>query len=467
MNNNKKLATNIMLMFLVYFLPKIMSFFLVPVYTNCLTTEEYGISDLILGTASLIAPFISLATPNAILRFTIENKTDRRPYQVGIRIYVRGMIILLVLMGLVSLFLRINPIYIACTYMVVGFSVLADIYLSYARGLETMKIVTFCGVASAFVSIICNILFIVVFKWGIYGFIFASMAGYIFDIVVLAIYNRKKCLLKGITRVERAFTNDMLHFSVPLIFSGISWWVVSSSDRYFVSWMCGSAANGVYAVAYKIPVILQSLDNVFGQAWLYTLYDSYKTDDGRNYIAKVFDAYNFLFCLGCSFLIIIDLFLSKLLFANEFFTAWKYVPFLLLSVVFNSASGLMGNFLSIYKKTRIAMNISILAAGINLILNYLLIFLLKDAMGAAIATAITFMVSCYCTIKVSVKVSGVSINVRKQMLVYLILLTQSITIVMTQNIYITSVGFLLIILINWRTIMWAKNKWKNLIRIKK
>lgn len=131
---------------------------------------------------------------------------------------------------------------------------------------------------------------------------------YIFDIVVLAIYNRKKCLLKGITRVERAFTNDMLHFSVPLIFSGISWWVVSSSDRYFVSWMCGSAANGVYAVAYKIPVILQTLDNVFGQAWLYTLYDSYKTDDGRNYIAKVFDAYNFLFCLGCSFLIIIDLF---------------------------------------------------------------------------------------------------------------------------------------------------------------
>ena len=46
----------------------------------------------------------------------------------------------------------------------------------------------------------------------------SSMAGYIFDIVVLAIYNRKKCLLKGITRVERAFTNDMLHFSVPLIF---------------------------------------------------------------------------------------------------------------------------------------------------------------------------------------------------------------------------------------------------------
>ena len=85
-------------------------------------------------------------------------------YEYALYLKNYKMIILLVLMGLVSLFLRINPIYIACTYMVVGFSVLADIYLSYARGLETMKIVTFCGVASAFVSIICNILFIILLK---------------------------------------------------------------------------------------------------------------------------------------------------------------------------------------------------------------------------------------------------------------------------------------------------------------
>ena len=77
--NNKKLISNIFMMFLVYFLPKIFSFFLVPVYTSYLTTEEYGISDIIISTSSLISPFVALATPSAILRYTIENKEDKRP----------------------------------------------------------------------------------------------------------------------------------------------------------------------------------------------------------------------------------------------------------------------------------------------------------------------------------------------------------------------------------------------------
>ena len=78
-SKNVKLGKNIVLMFLVYFFPKIFSFFLVPLYTSYLTTEEYGISDIIISTASLLAPFIALSTPSAVMRFTIENKEDKRP----------------------------------------------------------------------------------------------------------------------------------------------------------------------------------------------------------------------------------------------------------------------------------------------------------------------------------------------------------------------------------------------------
>ncbi len=464
--NNKKLAKNIFLMFLVYFLPKIFSFFLTPIYTNCLATDEYGISDLILGTASLIGPFISLATPNAVLRFTIENKDDKRPYQVAIRTYCMGMCLLACVMITVSSIFKIAPAYVICTYIVAGSSVLADIKMSYARGLETMNVITFCGVASSFVTIFCNILFIVVFKWGLYGYIVASIVGYVFNILVLTIYNYKKKPLAGITKIEHSFTSEILQYSTPLIFSGISWWVVSSSNRYFVSWMCGTSANGIFSVAYKIPTILQALDNVFSQAWLYTLYDSYQTDDGRNYIVKVFDVYNFIFSLGCSVLIVFDLFLSKILFAKDFFEAWKYAPFLLISVAFNSATGLIGNFLSIYKKTKISMNISILGAILNLILNFVLIYLFNDAMGAAIASTITFLVMWYFTIKISVDVSGININIKKQIIMYVILLLQAITIVLTENWVIPSFGVVAIILLNWKILVWAKDKWRDLIKIK-
>ena len=273
-SNNRKLATNIGLMFLVYFLPKVFSFFLVPLYTSYLTTEEYGISDLIISTASLLAPFIALSTPSAVLRFTIDNKKDHRPIWVAIRVYIIGMIVLLIgLLGVQFIF-KIKPTYIFFIVTIAGASVLADINLSYTRGVEKVKLVTVCGVGSSLVSIVCNIMFIVILQLGVNGFLIASVAGYLFNIILLIVCNRKeifaeKILPNSLTQMQK----EMLQFSVPTIFSGLSWWVISSSDRYFVSGFCGTSENGLYSVAYKIPTILQAIDNVFYQGWIYTFYE--------------------------------------------------------------------------------------------------------------------------------------------------------------------------------------------------
>lgn len=454
-------------MFLVNFLPKIFSFFLVPVYTTYLSTEEYGISDLIISTASLIAPVVALAIPNALLRFTIENKEDKRPYQISLRILTIGMSFLLLGLILVYLLFDIQISYLLFVFLIVGTSLLSDIQVSYARGQEQMEVITICGVGSSFVSIVSNILFIVVLKWGLYGFLFSSVAGYAFNIIVLMISNGKRHVLKGIyNNRETELCREMLGFSIPLIFSGLSWWVVSSSDRYFVAGMCGTAANGIYSVAYKIPTILQAFDNVFRQAWTFTLYDSYRTEDGKKYIARVYDVYSFVLCIGCSFLIAIDIILSQLLYANDFFEAWKYVPFLLISVVLNSASSLMSNFLSIYKKTKSSMNISIVAALVNIVLNWVLIIILDNPLGAAIATAITFFVSWCCNCIMGIKLSGVNIHWKKQLLTYLILCSQSIIIIHTKNMFMSGLGIAVIVIMNWNTVVWAKSKWKKFITLK-
>lgn len=68
---------------------------MVPLYTSYLTTEEYGISDVIISTASLLAPFIALSIPSAVMRFTIENKDDRRPIWIAVQTYLIGMLIFL------------------------------------------------------------------------------------------------------------------------------------------------------------------------------------------------------------------------------------------------------------------------------------------------------------------------------------------------------------------------------------
>lgn len=466
-SNNKKLITNIFLMFLVYFLPKVFSFFLVPIYTSYLTTEEYGISDLIINTASLIIPFVALSTPSAVMRFTIENKEDKRPYQISLRIYGIGMIILLFILCIVQVIMKWNPAYLFFLYAIVGTSLLTDINMNYTRGLEKMKVITFCGVGSSFISILSNILLITVFKMGVYGFLISSVAGYLFTAIVLNISNRKQYLLKNITVMkEPKLQKEMLQFSIPSIFSGLSWWAVSSSDRYFVSVMCGTAANGIYSVAYKIPTMLQAVQDVFGKAWVYTVYDSYHSEDGKKYIAKVYDTYMFVLCLGCSLLITTDILMSQILYSNDFFEAWKYVPVLLLATVLNGGAGLMNTFLSVYKKTKISMKISFAVAGTNIVLNGLFILVLNDTMGAAIATAVTFFVNWICSVVVGIHVSGVEISWRKQLLMYGILMIQALEMILFQNAYVAFIGIVAITVLNWSTLVWAKDKWKQLFKFR-
>lgn len=464
-SKNKKLATNIVLMFLVYFLPKVFSFFLVPLYTSYLTTEEYGISDLIINTASLLAPFIALSMPGAVLRFTIENKDDRRTIWVALRVYIIGMFVLLLGLLTANLLFDIKPSYLFFIFVIVGSSVLADINMSYTRGIERMKLVTICGVGSSLTSILCNILFIVVLKMGVYGFLIASTAGYIFNIILMTVCNRQKIFAK--TPVVGSFKQlqkEMLQFSIPTIFSGLSWWIISSSDRYFVSGFCGTAENGLYSVAYKIPTILQAVDNVFYQAWIYTLYDSYKTDEGCEYIVKVYDVYNFFFCFIGSVLITVTCPLAKILYSKDFYAAWRYVPPLVLSIVLNSAGGLIGNFLTIYKKTKTAMIISIIAASTNIILNYVLVVIMDDAMGAAIATAFTFFVTWILYTYEGMKWSNVKVKWKKALLMYGVLVIQAIVIISSQNIFFAMIGIVILFILNWKNILWAKHKWRSLIQ---
>ena len=64
--------------FLASFLPKTISFFLVPLYTNCLSTTEYGTADLLINTVSLCVPILTLVVQDAVMKFTLDNQHDKK-----------------------------------------------------------------------------------------------------------------------------------------------------------------------------------------------------------------------------------------------------------------------------------------------------------------------------------------------------------------------------------------------------
>ena len=60
MEKYKYLLKNVLLFGISNFVPKILVFLMVPLYTNVLTTAEYGTVDLLQTTLSLTIPIVTI-----------------------------------------------------------------------------------------------------------------------------------------------------------------------------------------------------------------------------------------------------------------------------------------------------------------------------------------------------------------------------------------------------------------------
>ena len=89
------LLKNIGLFTIGSFGSKIITFFLLPLYTSILTTSEYGLVDLIQSTSQLLMPLLLLSIQDATLRFCMDSQYRKEDVlSTSIKIIMRGSLIL-------------------------------------------------------------------------------------------------------------------------------------------------------------------------------------------------------------------------------------------------------------------------------------------------------------------------------------------------------------------------------------
>ncbi len=81
---------------------------------------------------------------------------------------------------------------------------------------------------------------------------------------------------------------EMIKYSVVLIPNSFMWWIINSSDHIMVTSMIGVAANGVYAISYKVPTLINTFTGIFNQAWGYSAIKEEGSKDETEYSNKVF-----------------------------------------------------------------------------------------------------------------------------------------------------------------------------------
>lgn len=392
-NKTSELVNNIFLFFIANFLPKAITFFMVPLYTYCLTTNEYGTVDLIITTIQLLLPILTLGVQDAMLRFAMEKSNKKTDVlTIGMRIVVLGTIVLFVCCNIGKCFgiIKIDTTYLFLFEILYFAEALRCVISYFCRGIDKISILTISNILMTFVTVICNLIFLLKFKWGITGYLSAMCIGNIVAVLIMFIWGRIYKYIK-LTVYDKKLTKSIISFSIPLIFSALAWWVNTSLDKYILNYFYGASSVGLMAVAYKIPSILSLFGTTIANAYSISAIKEFDRNDTDGFLGKSYSLINTVFVVMSSFLMLINIYISKILFSKEFFEAWNYVPPLLLSALVSQLSLTCQQYYIAMKKTTIISITAIIGALINLIANILLIPK-YSAYGAGIATALSFFI---------------------------------------------------------------------------
>lgn len=394
-NRNEELVKNSLLLSIGTLVPKALSLIVLPIISGYLTQEEYGNYDLIISAVSLIVPVITLQIQQAVFRFLIgtKDKTQRESYIISSLVYILGISMLTApvtfcvfvfifhfsahISVLVCLIVFAESLYILVGQMLRGLGQ----NLKYSIGVIIYSVINFLSVLTL----------IYILRLGLSGIVLSVTLSYLFGAAFLI-----WCIFKierfDITRLSKSSLIEMLKFSTPILPSSISLWVVNLSDRLIVIAILGAAANGVYSMANKIPVLYSTAYGIFNLAWTETAARVSDTDNKpeiyySDLFAKLFD-----FLIGIMLAVIaVSPLIYKYLINEQYFDSYYQTAILYFGVFFNSLVAFYAGIYIALKRTKQVGISSAIGAVLNILINLALVHSI-GLYAASISTALSYFI---------------------------------------------------------------------------
>lgn len=450
----KKLGTNMLLFSISSFGTKLIGFLLVPLYTNCLTTEEYGTADMLYTIVQLAVPIFSVDIADGVIRFVLEKRQKESSILfTALKVVSLGSIALLLLLfgvratGLFS----ISDKYYGFIFLNFLFTSLYNTFVNYLKGKERIKNLVFAGLMCSLLNAVCNILFLTKMDMGVDGYLLAHLLAVAVPLIYLFVcalhygYLNLDCIA-----ANRKLEKEMLLYSAPLILNGLAWWANNSLDRIFVTLICGVGANGLLAVAYKIPSILSMLQTIFNQAWSLSAIQEFDPEDKNGFIRHIYSYYGCAMTISSSVILLLNVPLASILYANDFFTAWKYTGMLIIAHLFGGLSVCISGVFNAVKDTKTLALTTLVGAIVNIALNAVLIPCI-GVQGAVIATMLSNLaVWVWRMHKVRTYIK-LKINIKRDVVSYIFVIIQCLVGLSAKHMYVIQAGICLLIIIMYRT----------------
>lgn len=373
------------------FASKLLSFFLLPLYTAYLTSEDFGNVDLLISTLPLIAPIFTMQVTEAVFRFlcTDEDLEDKKKTITNsLVIFLVGIIVFIILY--IPFVIRFNWTYSVLFFVYFLITYLGIFFQQILRGLQRTAEYALTGVISTIVHATINILLIVKFGMGGESLLIASIAGSLVVAIFIALRIRIWQFIK-FKKISKLEIQRQLKYGAPLIPNQISWWIIGLLGKYILLYFHGSSDNGILAVASKFPGLLTTINSIFFLAWTENVIREFDSEDRDEYYSNGFAIYSkFTFSSAACLLPLVKIYNITTI-SGQFIDAWKYVPILIIGTLFNSLAAFLGTVYTASMKTKDAFTTTIIAAVSNLILSLVMIPMFS-IWGVVLANMLSFIV---------------------------------------------------------------------------
>ncbi len=376
---------------------KAINFFLLPIYTRVLVPADYGTLELVYMVGSIIAISYGLMISSGYVREYYVNK-DEEHRQILLSstfwfAFVSTMIVLLLTFFLASelsqllfkfehgnLFLKL----IAISMAIHAHSM---IFYNLLMVQEKSKKYISIQIITLLLTIGLTIYFIVFLRWAVKGVLIAQVIGYSIEFLILSIL----LMRVSIKKISLSALKEMLKYSIPLIPLQLAAFVLNLSDRFFLQNYQNLNEVGLYSMGYRFASLVPLLAIVPLRA--YGPYIFSLTDDTKKCKKTIADFSRYYVAYVLTITLVISMFSREIIMVmvdKNYYSGWTVVYLLSLSYVFYGTSNILSVGIDITKKTWLKAFSWIIAALVNIGLNFLLVPS-YGMIGASIATSISFL----------------------------------------------------------------------------
>lgn len=441
MNNLVKFLKSSGIYFVGNVLTKMVSFFLLPLYTTYIPTEQSGYFDLSYSYISILIPIIFLEIWSAIMRFTfdyIKGEDRYKPLFNGLLIFAASLAIYIAAAFLLGAIVQID--YLIYIFFYGLFTALQTCYSYIVRTFGYNVIFAVSGIVGSIVNSVSNIIMILVFDMTITSLYLAAILGLFVQVVIMEC---KMQLLRhlSIKQFDKDMIKQMVVFSLPLSLNTACFWFLSSYNRVGVSNILGLEANGIYSAAAKFTYVIGLVSNCFSMAWQELVYSLGNEKENKSRLYTIASNYYIKFLMyGLLLLIPVVQVVFPWFIKNDYQAAFSLIPLYLLATVANIYSTFLGNIFGAEKKTSIIFTSTLVAAVVNVGLFHALV----GSMGiqaANIALFFGFLVNIIMRLLLLKKSIPISLDY-KMIVVTMILFGAAFGVYMTNNTLVNILAFL-------------------------